>query len=185
MSQRLDLYYRTFRIVAAVQVGVPTAAAFSGDHRWFRCEGLDLEAAVLEAKRRIAELLAEERSRRREPHIGTTAEYRRAFQALTIAERHAKMLRAHANAPDRILTAAQLAGSAGYANFEVANAHYGPLGHKVAEYLETDPPRYAKRDEPVWTRALAEDLAVHGALGHWQWRMHDEVASALHELAMA
>ncbi len=182
MSQRLDLSYRTFRIIAAVQASVPTAAAFSGRERWFRCEGVGLEAAVLEAKRWIDGLLAEERSRRREPHIGTATEYRRAFQSLTIAGRDQKMLRAHANAPDRTLTAAQLAASADYANFKVANLHYGLLGHKFAEYLEIDPPHYAKRAVPVWTRALAEDVAARGALGHWQWRMHEEVASALREL---
>ena len=185
MSQRLDLSYRTFRIIAAVQAGTPTAAAISGGRRWFLCAGTDLDAAVLEAKRRIDALLAEERSRRREPHIGTTAEYRRAFAALEIGGHHAKMLRAHANAPDRTLTAGQLARSAGYDDFEVANAHYGRLGRKVAEHLETVPPRYAKRDEPVWTRALAEDTDVNSPLGHLQWRMHEEVAYALHELAMA
>ena len=185
MSQRLDLSYRTFRIIAAVLRGKATAAVLSAGKPWFRCEGPNLGAAVLEAKRRLDNLLTEECLRRRVPHIGTTGEYRRALRALVVSEIHRKMLRAHANAPNRTLTASQLARSADYECFEVANAHYGRLGRKVAEHLEIVPPPYAKRDVPVWTRTLAEDVAVPGALGHWQWQMHEELALALRELDMA
>lgn len=95
------------------------------------------------------------------------------------------MLRAHANAADRTLTATELAQAAGYESYEAANAHYGRLGRQVAEFLDVVPPIDRQRGESVWTRVLAYDADEEGAHGHLQWIMHPEVAEALRALNMA
>lgn len=183
--KRLDLTHRRHRVIAAMQAGKPAAAVFDGSARLFITNGPTLEAAADEAKAWIDQRVDGERIHRRRPHIGTPSEYRRAFQALRLGEHHPSMLREHANAPDRTMTAGELARSADYDDFQFANSYYGKLGRKVAEFLDLPLPIDKRLGKPVWTMALADIARESDAQGHWRWAMHPEVAEALHELNMA
>lgn len=118
-------------------------------------------------------------------HIGTSAEYVAAFRALKLAKHEELMLRAHANAPDRTLTSREIARAAGYDSYSSANAHYGKLGRKVAEFLDLQPLVSSSRNEPVWTMAIADGKETEHAEDIWRWQMYPEVAEALRELNMA
>lgn len=65
----------------------------------------------------------------------TTDEYVTAFNQLTVALHHMRMLQANYHAPNRTLTATQMSKAMGYPNFNTANLHYGKLGRLVAEQL--------------------------------------------------
>lgn len=53
-------------------------------------------------------------------------DYVRAFRCLSIAPHHRRMLQAHYHAPDRTLTATQMAKAVGYPSFGSANLHLIP-----------------------------------------------------------
>jgi hypothetical protein len=184
MQRRVDLHHCGHRLIAAIVDGRPTAAVFADGSRLFIGRGSDLTAALDTARAWVDVQVELAASHRREPHIGTTAEYSRAFRTLRLGDHHAAMLRAHAGAPNRTMTAGGLARAAGYDSFEAANAHYGLLGRKVAEQFGVTPPMDTRRREPVWTRSLAEDAGMSDASGHFRWRMHPEVAEALRELSL-
>lgn len=158
---------------------------FDGDTRIVERTGATLGAAVDEAKSWIDQRIGAQRAGRRLAHVGTTDEYQRAFQALSIGRHHAAMLHAHANAADRTLTATELARAAGYESYEAANALYGRLGRQVAEFLDVIPRGDKQRDETVWTMVLADGADQRDEHGHWPWVMHPEVAEAFRPLNMA
>jgi hypothetical protein len=185
MRDRVMLSYRQHRIVAAYPKNTAIAVVSEGSAKLFQADAPTRDEAVGKAKAWVDNRVDGERARRRDPHIGTAEEYRRAFRAVEVGDHHAAMLRAHANAPNQTLTATELARSAGYDSFSAANLHYGVLGYRIAGFLELPVPESPERKQPVWTSALADgpDDAVPD--GQWRWVMHPEVLKALRDLGMA
>jgi hypothetical protein len=89
------------------------------------------------------------------------------------------MLRKHANAEGRCLTATQLATAAGYKNFSAANLHYGLLGAML--YGEMPRPLPTRKDgTPVMTYMIADGVDKETASeGEWIWKMRDDIAEGL------
>ena len=92
-------------------------------------------------------------------------DYVRAFDAVRddISDLQRHMLRAHYSAPDRSVTARQLAAAVGLSNFNAANLHYGKLGRLLFSVLgkpagadnvfmlaELVPPGERSNDEWLW-----------------------------------
>lgn len=186
MSERIDVQYRRHRIIAAFQKGKPSAFVYKAykaeDEKIHAVDGTTLNSVVEQAKSWIDELIGNMVSKRRKNYVPTKAEYLDALKSLSIAPHHRVMLSAHANAPCHAMTATELANAAGYDSYESANAHYGKLGHQIAEFLEVTPPPSESRDEPVWTMVLADGVDDAKAGRYWQWIMHPELVDALHEL---
>ncbi|MGF6440164.1 hypothetical protein [Paraburkholderia youngii] len=98
-----------------------------------------------------------------------------------------RMLQFHYHAPDRTITAAQLAEAAGYASYSGANLQYGIIGKAI---LERHPLEVPKRPDgtPIYTFALADaggtvrDGDMDG--GEWRWRMLPSLAYALRALGI-
>ncbi|MBY2930705.1 hypothetical protein FIM10_18660 [Sphingomonadales bacterium 56] len=141
------------------------------------------DAAVLAVKEFLDERAAELRSKRGPDGYPSVEEVRDALEQIVIGRSQRTMLEAHLEAPDRILTATQLAEAAGYDDYVVANSQYGGLGRALAEEMEWEP---AERSDglPIWTFALATD-ADHDArkrgievTGHWRWQLRPQVAEA-------
>lgn len=120
---------------------------------------------------------------RRAPCIGTAAEYEAYFAANPPKEGCRALLVAHAAAPDRTLSAGQLAEAAGWSDFGATNLHYGRLGKEVAQALELELPRHSD-GTVVATAALAgsADPDWKPVNGLFRWRMYEEVAEALTRL---
>jgi putative restriction endonuclease len=99
--------------------------------------------------------------------------YVAAFRAVSnITDRHIQMLRVHYNAPDRTVTAKQLAELVGYNSYSVVNAQYGRLARLIGEQLDYNP-------EPERLGTLVRFDNRHD---EWHWVMRAEVAEALERL---
>jgi hypothetical protein len=186
MTERIDILHRRHRIIAGARPSGPIAMVYDGQSRLHEASGSTVGAAVDNAKHWINQLIDSQKARRRSPHIGTTEEYLRALQAVSIGRHQEAMLRAHANAAEQLLTATELARAAGYDSYSTANAQYGRLAHEIAEFLEIEPKMIEYDGEPIWTNVLAQgDDREPIELGHLRLRLHREVLAALRELNMA
>lgn len=110
-------------------------------------------------------------------------ETRNAFLAISsrLSAGQKAMLRAHLHAPDRCMTATQLAEAAGYRGYSAANLHYGLLGAML--YGEMPQRLPVRRDgSPIMTFMLAfgqnEDEAPER---EWIWKMRDSIGVGLRE----
>jgi len=86
------------------------------------------------------------------------------------------MLKAHHNAPDRAITATQLAKAASYDHWSSANLHYGLLGQMLCDELNLKP--------HLATHAIATEKENGTDKGEWLWIMRPEVAEAVEYLGL-
>jgi hypothetical protein len=153
----------------------PVGATFSGESE---------EAAILAAKAALDSTRAEQRAQRGPHGYPTATEVREALSVIPMTDNQRAMLDAHRGAPDRIMTATELADAGGYDSYVSANSQYGTLGRKLAEELEWEPPTF--KGVPTWTFALAtgadgDTRADMEAVGfaQWRWKLRAEIAEAL------
>ncbi|MHC1999529.1 hypothetical protein ACYQR9_03680 [Methylobacterium sp. CM6241] len=185
MSRNVNLAYRGHQIIAAMIKGAPLAQVYVGKTLATRerFAGDTLDDAVNRARSWVDTQRSEAIQNRRSAGVGTVEEYVAFFSAQPLAEHHRVMLVAHASAPDRTLTAGELAAAAGWADFGAANLHYGKLGDQVAQTLELELPKHLS-GKPIATSALADsvDPDWKPIEGFFRWRLHEEVAEALERL---
>jgi predicted HNH restriction endonuclease len=93
------------------------------------------------------------------------------------------MLKAHAEAPGKILSTVQLAQAAGSKAPQRTHVAYGQLGHALAQILDPRTRRLPGRDR-IWTRYLGVDNR-DPETNDVMWRMYPEVAEALYRLGWA
>lgn len=140
-------------------------------------DGSGLEKCVSKAEAYIIEKCAIREAKRRAPHIGTVDDYIEALREQPLADYEQAMLSAHKDAHNRKLTAEGLAASAGWDDYNNANRFYGELGKRVANHLRL---KIKNNDGQFWTEALANfDETTR------QWKMHEELASALDRLNLS
>ncbi len=111
------------------------------------------------------------------------SEYVRAFKAVSLTERDTAVLTTQYNAPGRTVTATQLASLAGIGGgHPVVNLLYGGLGHRLCDILGIRPQLDEDSDKPRWWSILS--VGHHRSDNSFLWEMHQEVATALGELAL-
>lgn len=105
----------------------------------------------------------------------SVADYVRAFQLIApeLTPKQRAMLQAHYSAPQRCITATQLAHAVGYASMGGANLQYGILARMVREVLD-----FPTQRGLVHLYALATFIKGE----HWIFVMRPEVARALETL---
>lgn len=86
------------------------------------------------------------------------------------------MLAAHFRAPDRRITATDLANAAGYATYGAANLQYGIFAHRLCDALGFTPPT-GNSGNPTFTCVLATPRKLPHQ--DWEWTMHSVVADAI------
>ncbi len=96
-----------------------------------------------------------------------------AFQHIKTSSKDRQMLAAHYFAPNRTLTATELALKCGYRGYQGANSQLGRIAKKVCSFLE--------RDYDLYIRILAV-IPGWSNKGGVYWIMHPQVAEALEEL---
>lgn len=172
-------------VIRTLEIGAKVKArAFLGRTAVADAEGDTYEAAVVNMQGVLDHRDAAQRAARK-GSIPTSDEFVDAFNRLDgkIGRHHWLMLKALYGAPDRTLTATEIAMAAGYDSHSTTNYHFGVLGKMLAEDLGYEPSR---RDDGTtrWTSTLATgaDLDVEREDGQWQWRMRDEVVEALGRL---
>lgn len=108
----------------------------------------------------------------------TVEQYREAFETLDqgnqIKENQRAMLIEHYRAPQRILTASQLARAVRYRSYRGVNLWYGKLAWRVAEQVGYD----ASAEGFTWLATLVVDQPLNEA-GEIPLKLRDEVAAAL------
>jgi DNA-binding transcriptional ArsR family regulator len=102
----------------------------------------------------------------------TAIEYQEAIIALgtAITPLHRRMLVAHAEAPDGILSVRQLAAAGGYDHPNVTYGQYGRLGRLIAKSIGV---KYLK----YWTRVIGQGF--YSASKEQSWKMRPELIQAL------
>lgn len=93
------------------------------------------------------------------------------------------MLKVHYNAPDRTLTATELATAAGYESHSAVNLQYGFLGKWLHEELLCALPE-REDGTKIYTFALATGLDDGKAEVEWRWVLKPEAATALQQLGL-
>lgn len=97
-----------------------------------------------------------------------------------LEENQKQMLQAHFHAPERKMTARQLASAVGYKDFSATNLKYGNVGKQLLQEIPRDIPKYPNTDEPIYTFAIADGARESGApTEEWVWVMRPEIAQAL------
>lgn len=106
----------------------------------------------------------------------TADDYVSAFNKLKIETYHLRMLQANYNAPNRTLTATELAKAVGYEDYGAANLHYGRLGHQVGTLLGWEPlPKYK-------LEVLVDFKKPDQECQEWRWILKPKVAEAMERL---
>lgn len=111
----------------------------------------------------------------------TREEYKHALTTIhsQMSERDFDMLQAQYDAPERTVSAPQLATSIGLSHYQPINRFYGSLGRRLAPYLGPPPHRFARDNSPAWFSYLSTwRLGEQGYL----WIMWPTLALALEEL---
>ena len=101
-------------------------------------------------------------------------EYQAAIQSLgnAITPLHRRMLVAHADAPDCMLSVRQLAAAGGYDRPHITYSQYGRLGHLIAGSLGIE-----ANWKGWWTHIIGQGFRTES--GELIWQMHPELVDAL------
>ena len=174
--------YRGYVLVSRFHDGEFRGRAQKGKDR-FDVLGSGLEDVVTRLMSHVDARLDQIVAARLSPPSST--EYVEAVKKILggLSDGHIAMLRAHYMAPNRSMTATQLAEAAGYKAYGAANLQYGLVGKALFEEL---PVKLLKRADGtlIYTSALAEAGNQSGPEDHWVWKMRAEVAEAVRELGL-
>jgi hypothetical protein len=112
------------------------------------------------------------------PPIPSVARYKQAFRVVDhlLNDGQRAMLQAQYLAPDRTLTATELAIAAGYRSYRGTNLQYGRMGQLLREVLD-----YNEAGAASYVLSLFYPPQSVGN-PEWLFVMHDKVARALKEL---
>lgn len=148
--------------------------------------GATRDEAVAAVREALHQLRIARRAARPDDGSPSAAEYRDALAQLAPLHRNdLAMLKAHAAAPDHLITATKLAQAAGYATWGTANLRYGLLAQRLAEQLDFEPPTRAD-GTTIWTATLATwdeaDPARPTEQAHFEWRLRPQVRDVVRNL---
>lgn len=185
MQTPVTLRHGSYTIKAGMLAGKAVARAFvTGGKPGVIAEttGDDVQTAVDSLKADLDARAADEAAHRRHDaaldfDVPTETEFARALAIVKPHHGHWKMLRAHALAGDRGLTAGDLAFDAGYHSHGAANLQYGLVGREIAEALRIDLPKPLRKEGDVATGVLA--TAGPPRDGQFVWIMHPELRAAV------
>lgn len=184
MTKSTEHSYGRYTIRAFATGPKVQARAFLGAKPVTYAEGASIEKALHALRSSLDKRDAEQRDTRKDG-IPTAQEFADAFTRLdgNIGKHHWLMLKALLAAPERTLTATEIAAAAGYSSFSSANAHLGKLARMIAEDLDYTP---SMQDDGtrLWTMTLATGPGEKGSETdrYWRWTLRAEVAEALREL---
>lgn len=112
--------------------------------------------------------------------VASAEQYKKALGEVLISESQWTMLKAHFEAPNRSITYTQLAESAGYDDYAVANAQYGKLGRAIGEAVNFT---FAEPDTRPGEKFYGSAIGMPNpyTTGEFQLVMHHELAKAIQD----
>lgn len=179
--------YKGHVIRSAVIGGKPNAHVYREGIKGprFKTSAKTMEQAMDEARAWVDgfdEDRAEGRTEESGVAVGSQADFEYALGVVSMSDPQKAMLLAHYNAPERIVTAADLTAAAGYKDQNRAGRMYGQLGRDIAEITGLEAPVEGEGDDVVWIGVLAHDTGEPSEEGEVRWQMHDALADAIAEL---
>lgn len=191
MSQVVTLNHGRYVIKAGPVAGQWKARAFlsgakQGSGIVAEATGSSQEAVVESLRQQLEEKdRAFLKSRRYDEvtkfHVPSSGEYEIALAITSFHASQRAMLKAHAEAGRRGMTATELARAGGYSDFSSANMHYGKAGRLLAESLGVEVPPSSSRDD-LPTAVLATWIETPGEENIGLWIMYPELVEALKKL---
>ncbi len=103
-------------------------------------------------------------------------EYQKALEKISISDKQKLMLEAHYKATNRSITYTELANSAGYDDFTVANSQYGKLGRTLGEAVGFE---FVNLDSDRKFYSSSIGMPNSYTEGDFQLVMHHELAKAI------
>ena len=105
----------------------------------------------------------------------TNDDYQAAFLAIReeMADSDLRILKAHFESPNYVITATELASKVGFANFQAANLRYGLLAKKFLEFFQIQLIDYVKINALVYLNNPDDE---------WEWTLRPQVVRALKKL---
>jgi hypothetical protein len=105
-------------------------------------------------------------------------EYQKALEEISISEKQKLMLEAHYKAINKSITYTDLASSAGYDDFTVANSQYGKLGRLIGEAVGFE---FVNLDKDGDRKFYSSSIGMPNSYteGDFQLVMHHELAKAI------
>ena len=178
-NQRTKECYRNYVLLSAFNKGKFRGRIWKNKKKIHDIEGLSVDAVFSTLKDMVDDII-DKKVRERGGACPKAKEYIAAFKAImgVIHVGQFAMLKAHYNAPDRSMTATQLAHAANYAGYESANLQYGMLGDKLNAELNMELPK-TNDGKPIRTFVLATGNDFETDEGEWIWVMRPEVAEAV------
>jgi hypothetical protein len=183
-SNRINEDYRRHKLLSALNKGVYKGRCWNRDgDLLLEITGSGINEVLVALKDFVDSSFIKIANCRESPP--QVSEYIRAFQRILeeLPDSYLDMLKAHYVAPNRTITATDLAIAGHYKNWSSANLHYGLFGKRLYEELPIRLP--ARADGTlIFTCALATEGDLEKAEGQWQWKMRPEVASAIEQLGL-
>jgi hypothetical protein len=107
--------------------------------------------------------------------------YKKALTQITVSDKQKLMLKAHFQAPNRSITYTELAASAGYDDYVVANRQYGQLGRDLGEAVGF---QFVDAETRPGDKFYSSSIGMPNAYttGDFQLVMHHELAKAVEAL---
>lgn len=183
MSDRIKEEYRRHTILSALDAGKYKGRVWKGKQLLTELEGESIQDVLTQLKQYVDAQFVSKAAERQQPAKGEDylAALRNILNDLT--DGHLAMIKAHYLAPDRCITATQLAKSAGYSHYSAANLQYGFVGKALYEEI---PMVIPKRDDgtPIYTFMLATAGNEDSSEDEWLWKMRPEVVYAIESLGL-
>lgn len=175
---RTNEKYRGHDLVLVSQGGVCKGRAWMKGAAPIEATANTETAAANELKARIDATLGK---------VEPIKEYIRALKCLVLCKRADSdwaMLKAHYHAPNRTLTATELAQAVGFPNYSTVNLRYGLLGQAIYDEGLIALPAGARHPDgkPIYTFVIADGERLEG--DNWRWTMRPEVADAIAALGL-
>jgi len=170
-----------YTLVASFHKGAYRGVIWRGGAKVEDLTGDSVDDCLAKVRDRLGDLLQAEAVARKDssPSVSETVA---ALHRIVPRFSHGQllMLRAHYNAPNRCITATQLAQAANYEGYQSANLQYGRVGWLLYGELPTPLPRRPSDGKLIYTCALAEEEDQRAAdEAQWIWKMRPHVAEAL------
>jgi hypothetical protein len=84
-----------------------------------------------------------------------------------------RILKAHYESPNHVVTATELANKVGFANFNAANLRYGLLAQKFLDFFQINLTEFVKINALVYLNNPDDE---------WEWTLRPQVVKALEKL---
>lgn len=185
-KDRIVENYRGHKLVARLRQSTMGVAIYTNDNKKLligELECASTEAAIQELRDKVDAELGGQALQ-----AGDTPDQEKVVKALQsivndLPDSYIAMLKAHYHAPNRELTAGQLAEAAGFENYGAVNLHYGKLGLRLWEIAPCQLPK-DKKGSLIYTYYLADGAPDQEPTENHRWVLKEPIARAIEAIGL-